>query len=561
MTRNSSQQHDNQLKRKARGAFFTPTPVSEFLARWAIRSGSDRVLEPSCGEASFLLAAALQLRSQKHRTPYLFDPLCNLPQLVGVELHSASAATASKLLRSCGSSVLIDVGDFFEVDPADKFDVVLGNPPFVRYQNFSGESRQRGLRAALAAGVNLNGLASSWASFVAHATRFLKPNGRLGMVLPAELLSVHYAGPVRRFLLSRFASLRIVVFERLLFEDALEDVVLLMAEGSGGCNKIEVIQVRDANDLAGGTPRTIAAKHLRDDRWTATLVQPEAWRAFTAVGDGPLCEPLSNWGTTYLGTVTGDNDFFCLSKERAIEIGLGNADLIPVSPPGSRHLRSLEFSSKAWLQLGNEGRRCWLFYPRDGKLSQGSAAYIASGEARAVDQGYKCRNRSPWWRVPLVETPDLFLTYMDYERPRLITNSAQAQHLNSLYGVRLKHGRKRIGLRLLPLATLNTVSLLGAEVHGRSYGGGLLKLEPREADKIPVPRIGLVKDRCFQLDALRPQIAHAIEHGDLAKAVALVDDILWSQEPAAAPLLSTLKKAREFLFQRRHIRGRGRSDE
>ena len=42
---------------KKRGAFFTPASVSQFLANWAIRAETDKVLEPSCGEASFLVAA------------------------------------------------------------------------------------------------------------------------------------------------------------------------------------------------------------------------------------------------------------------------------------------------------------------------------------------------------------------------------------------------------------------------------------------------------------------------------------------------------------------------
>ena len=40
--------------------------------------------------------------------------------------------------------------------------------------------------AALRQGVRLSGLSSSWASGLVHASGFLKPEGRLAMVLPAE---------------------------------------------------------------------------------------------------------------------------------------------------------------------------------------------------------------------------------------------------------------------------------------------------------------------------------------------------------------------------------------
>src|SRR5690349_21081750 len=48
---------DTAALRKARGAFFTPEPLARYITDWAVRSTSDRVLEPSCGEAAFLLAA------------------------------------------------------------------------------------------------------------------------------------------------------------------------------------------------------------------------------------------------------------------------------------------------------------------------------------------------------------------------------------------------------------------------------------------------------------------------------------------------------------------------
>src|SRR5207249_10417918 len=121
--------------------------------------------------------------------------------------------------------------------PIPAVDAVIGNPPFVRYQQHVGEVRKASARAALHQGVRLSGLASSWAALAVHAGAFLKPDGRLAMVLPAELLTVAYAEPVRRWLRQRFGAVRIVLFERLQFHDALENVVLLMAEGTGGCDQ------------------------------------------------------------------------------------------------------------------------------------------------------------------------------------------------------------------------------------------------------------------------------------------------------------------------------------
>ncbi|MGH9807535.1 MAG: Eco57I restriction-modification methylase domain-containing protein, partial [Terriglobia bacterium] len=231
------------------------------------------------------------------------------------------------------------------------FDAVIGNPPYIRYQQHSGTSRAKSLEAALAEGVRLNGLASSWAAFTVHSTRFLKPGGRLGLVLPAELLSVNYAAPVRRFLLQRFSRVRLVMFESLVFPGALEEVVLLLAEGSGGADCFEVYQARDLAALP--LARTADWKEHRPEqgaKWTSALLTPALFDSYKNLSDSEDFETLSDWGETYLGAVTGNNDFFSLSKSEVSTLGLSEDELVPISPPGSRHLRGHRFTSAAWVR-------------------------------------------------------------------------------------------------------------------------------------------------------------------------------------------------------------------
>lgn len=140
--------------------------------------------------------------------------------------------------------------------------------------------------------------------------------------------------------------------------------------------------------------------------------------------------------------------------------------------------------------------------------------FIEGGSEAGVSGAYKCRVRSPWWRVPLVEAPDLFLTYMNHDRPRLVTNAAKAHILNSVYGVRLADGRREVGRDLLPIAGLNSITLLGKEVVGRAHGGGLLKMEPAEADNLPLPSLARIRASERQLHNARPQLASALRRGD-----------------------------------------------
>jgi adenine-specific DNA-methyltransferase len=332
---------------KARGAFFTPPEISQFLVDWALRTPSDRILEPSCGDAAFLIPAALRLLA--------LGALNTATQIHGIDIHTPSVESARSTLKERGFSATIQAGDFFDQEPHPKFDAVVGNPPFVRYQDFSGVARAKILRAALSHGVRLTSLASSWAAFTIHASEFLNDTGRLGLVLPAELLSVNYASEVRRFLLGRFAKVRLVLFEQLVFPGVLEDVVLLLAEGRGNATHFEVYQARDAKALAtldsslqqGFTP-------LANEKWTPALIPTDALETYRQVTGSAAFSKLMDWGNTYLGSVTGNNDYFTLSPADFARAGLSQSEVLKISPPGARHLRGLTFTQRAWDQLAKD---------------------------------------------------------------------------------------------------------------------------------------------------------------------------------------------------------------
>lgn len=234
---------------------------------------------------------------------------------------------------------------------------------------------------------------------------------------------------------------------------------------------------------------------------------------------------LETWGDVTLGMVTGNNKFFALSPQRISELGLASSDVIQLSPPGSRHLRNLALTRQAWARLGEEGQSTYLFRPAKEPSPQ-AVGYIAIGERKNVHTAYKCRVRAPWWRVPYLRPADLFVTYMNADTPRLVANRAKVHQLNSVHGLYLREELRQDGVDLLPLASLNSVTLLGAETVGRAYGGGLLKIEPREADHLPMPSPGLVDAKRQELSALRAPLATALRAGRLLDAVTLVDQVL-----------------------------------
>jgi adenine-specific DNA methylase len=520
---------DDLALRKARGAFFTPPLIVDFLTEFAVRDDANaKILDPTCGDGEFLLSAAARLAEHGCDTAMLDE------HVFGIDVHGPSLRAASARLESAGFDARLLERDLFEVRTPDQLgcslpqmDAVIGNPPFVRYQDHSGSRRQRSARAALEQGVRLSGLASSWASVLVHASAFLHPEGRLAFVLPAELLTVHYAEPVRRWLRRRFAGVTLVIFEHLQFADALERVVLVMAHGSGGCDGFTLLYVDDAEELASVHPGdSFSVKPASEGKWTDLLLSLPHRQLYRRVVEEHFVT-LSDYGQPELGTVTGSNDFFAISEATRVAYEIGPDDVVAICPPGTRHLKGPVFSKRLWEDLRDGGERVWLLRPSaDTEPAGGLKRYLAEGQARGVDSAYKCQIRTPWWRPPCVSAPDLFFTYMSHRYPRLVANTAGVSFLNSMHGVRLRPGVPKALRNALPLLALNSVTMLGAEIHGRSYGGGILKMEPREAAELPLPSTAALLNAWEELKPERDHLERQLADGRWTNVAKRVDEVL-----------------------------------
>lgn len=126
----------------------------------------------------------------------------------------------------------------------------------------------------------------------------------------------------------------------------------------------------------------------------------------------------------------------------------------------------------------------------------------------------------------MVPAPDLYFTYMSHRYPRLITNSAKTTFVNSMHGLRLRDDIPKVARDALPLLAFNSVTMLGAEVFGRSYGGGILKMEPREAAILPVPQLDALGNAWERLKPRRSAMSRALDRGEWTNVVKTVDEAL-----------------------------------
>ena len=482
-------------EQKLRGGYYTPVPLARYLCHWAIRSRSDRILEPSCGDGNFVIPAleTLSALSAPGRPASA--------HIVAVEIDASELSKARARARSLPSraaSVTWTANDFFAeyaaLTSGPKFDVVLGNPPFIRFQYFNGRSREHAFAHLRALGYAPTKLANAWSAFVQLSLALLRPGGRLAMVLPAELLQVGYASQLRDRLATAFSDILLIAFERLVFPHIQQEVVLLLAEGKRPAGNarccIRTLQCVDGEDLFQRKLRResvghVPAKHSRNRmKWTALFLSNECFDVLSQLGDDPRLARLGDLASVEVGIVTGRNSFFVLTKAQAARLGLSGC-LTPIIGRTSE-LRSIRYTETDYaryqrslpsLLLNTNGIA-------EDHLPGPLRDYIAQGLAHGVNLGYKCRIRRRWFDVPSVYSPTAFMFRQIHTFPLIVVNDAGVTSTDTIHRVLVRDG---IGARKLAACALNSLTLAWAEVCGRSYGGGVLELEPNEAEDLPVP--------------------------------------------------------------------------
>jgi adenine-specific DNA-methyltransferase len=510
------------------------------LVDWCIRSPDDTMLDPSFGGLVFLAAAKQRLLALGVDKEQISRQLC------GIDLDEEALRVAS------GEEGLADCrlihSDFFQIAPSDelRFTANLGNPPYVRYQSWNGTAKAAHA-VVEAMGIRMTRLASTWAPFLLHGCRFLEDGGRLGQVLPAELLHSQYAEPVIDFLKASFRSLTVVVFEEKVFPGALEEVVLLFADGYGygPAKGIGIVSCRSLSDLSLHEIDGKGRGYLDFDLALLRLLPRETQRLYRRMRGHPSVKPLGSLAKVDIGVVTGANHFFMRTRDDIEARGL-NQTFFRTAISKAADIQGARFSSRDVDVLDVRGRRTVLLAVKAAE-TEAIERFVREGEEKQFHKRYKCRIRDPWYALPLPKNgaPDAFLTYMNNAFPRLVLNEAGALSTNTIHNVSLLNGESS---RALSVGFYNSLTLLSAELVGRSYGGGILKLEPTEAERLLIPPLRP------QLGAHLARVDSALRRGDLASVLDLVDALVLEPLGVTPAEIAGLRRGREKLFARRRAR-------
>jgi len=506
--------------RKLRGGYYTPTDLARFLVSWGLTKHAEHILEPSCGDGNFILTL---LRHLEH-APGSSATITAI-ELIPHELTNAK--TRAERFGQNGTKIEWHNQDFFAaygwLKQEKRYDLVVGNPPFIRFQYFDDKSRNLAFSHLRAAGYRPTKLANAWAAFIQLSIELLRDGGRLAVVVPAELLQVKYAGELRDRLATQFQHIVIIGFKQLVFPEIQQEVVLLLADGkrapSPDACDIHTIEFQDGSELLAlnNLDDAVAhapAKHSRPGmKWTSLFLDDAAYTTLDRAAATPGLTPLGHWAEVDVGIVTGRNAFFVLSSQQVAELQ-ASSHVVPIVGRTSA-LRTTRFGRTEFSEYS--ARHPSYILNLNGipehLIPPFLQEYIRSGEREGVHLGYKCRVRKRWFDVPSIYIPDAFLYRQIHRYPLMAVNEAQATSTDTIHRVRLKAG---VDNRLLATALFNSLTLAWTEVCGRSYGGGVLELEPTEAEELLVcydPNLQLDVEKVETL--LRTDRAHeALDYVD-----------------------------------------------
>jgi adenine-specific DNA-methyltransferase len=141
------------------GQVFTPPAIVD--AMLALVRNCGRVLEPACGDGAFLQ---------------------HFPFALGVEIDPRHAPPGARVM------------DFFALPEHEAFATIIGNPPYVRYQEIATATRRLVRRSVL------DGRANLYLFFIEKCLRHLAPGGELVFITPRDFVKATSAVPLNRLL-------------------------------------------------------------------------------------------------------------------------------------------------------------------------------------------------------------------------------------------------------------------------------------------------------------------------------------------------------------------------
>lgn len=452
--------------RRKDGATYTPIGmVEEMVDQSAKVLTPDVVVDCGCGSGRFSVIAAQRFPSA---TVYAIDKSKDACEMCAANANALGLSDRIKVIHG-------DFMDFHVPSPRGRV-LWIGNPPYVRHHDISPEDKIRFKQVARSLGLRASGLAGLHVHFIAHIASQWRKGDFAILVTSSEWMDVNYGSFVRDLLTGPLSVGSIHLYDKAerVFPNAETTAVVFTMTDSDASSVGRKVAV----ELPNGESKAVSLESLRvSQRWSAALAgQTENTEEHSEM------VRLGSIARVHRGVVTGDNRFWVRDVDALSDIPS------ELTQPIVSHAKEIMDDCVAVNDTAKLKRLIVL--PEDLQSLSPSTERVArrilaEGEKRGVDKGYVASSRRVWWSVKPPQAPAILMTYMTRRAPVFVLNEKRVPMLNVVHGI---YPQQHMSRRALS----NLVAYLNKEVdkeQGRTYCGGLVKFEPREAEAILVPTL------------------------------------------------------------------------
>jgi adenine-specific DNA-methyltransferase len=514
---------------KSQGFVRTPRFIASLLARWALRASTDHVLDAGFGEGVFLLESAKRLIALGTSVAQFGV------QLHGIDSHPDAVQVLQRSFRSYGLPTDlpgVQVGDFFAAD-FPPIDALIGNPPYVRRWWQRDVDALQVIAEQVQDVGQFSRLTDLACYFIIHGARFLKPGGRLALIVSDSWLDMRYGTAFKEYLLRAFRLRGMIGFQAQVFPDVLVRPVLVLAEKRPaprppGRGRVAFVALNgqlpkalpvDPGRLLGQTSTGVSGTAVRMDElrpaqnWTPLLYAPPA---YVTLLKHAAMTPLASLAKARIGLQSFAKMFYIVPREVQQRWGLERRWLSPMimSPKDvETPLLSPETAMRHYVLVcdwarerlaGTQVLRYIQYWENQVINPRGHARPVVG--VQNLPRVRKTR-RTPWYnlRADLERrgTAPVLLPRRIYQRYQVVWNQ-----VGWIAGENFIEIMPQPGIPLLPLlAVLNAgTTEMAVRASAHVYGGGVYNLSPGSIGEVPVIDVRrLSADACQRLESVYRQ--------------------------------------------------------
>ncbi|MBQ3808880.1 MAG: N-6 DNA methylase [Kiritimatiellae bacterium] len=459
---------------KRYGQYFTSSFIADFMCAWACH-GADSVLDPAVGNSVFLRCARKRNQAA-HLTGYEIDPI--------ILEHFGNPVRAEILLQ-----------DYLLGGWERRFDSIVCNPPYGKFQ-FVANRHDIIDVLRRETGVRYSGYINLYAMFLLKSIAQMSDKGRLAYIIPSEFLNSRYGNQIKQLLIKKRLLKAIVNFaiDRDIFDGVTTTCCILFLDRTIKDSAV-FYNIQSPDRLSGITIGELGSFGVCVPY--GSLDPNVKWRPFLendAHGKMRELVPVSTFCKVSRGIATGDNDFFCLTRNEVAQNRIPTQYLIECICKSS-DVRAPFLGKKDFSMLVRGGKKTYVLdVPRLNDVRV--ANYLSKGVAAGVDKKYLPSLRRPWCSMERKKPAQILLSTACRKGLKVVRNLAGVSSLTTFHSLYVRPEYEQdVDLIFCYFLTPSAQKLLLD--NRKNLGNGLVKFQPNDvntADMIDIRRIS-AKDR------------------------------------------------------------------